>query len=187
LPTAADAAIVYFDINPDKQLQVGESLTFGSINLSNATYLLGSGGFSFTVSNNGGFTNFSGVGIEFAALAGFYTYQLAPGALISGSLVWGNPTFNGYGAGDKDFVGLRMDLGDGNYNYGWAAFAPVFEEDGPVFTITSFAFQGTSNTPILAGQTSVIPEPSTMISLILGGSAFAFSRRRKVAGAKVAS
>jgi len=80
--------------------------------------------------------------------------------------------------GDGNYVGLRLVMGGGDYHYGWVAFAP--RVDG-VYTITGFAFNSTLNEGIVAGA-GMIPEPTTAAMLLLGGTAFAFSRRRRLEG-----
>jgi hypothetical protein len=188
LPTGAEAAIIYFDVTPDLQLRSDQSITFGQINLQDKTYNRTGGGFSFTVSNPSSFVGFVGSGIEIAAEDGYYTIALYANNTINSQLPWdlAAPSTSG-DVGNNNYVGLRMDLGGGNYNYGWVAFAPKITIDEFVYTITGFAFQGTPNTPIAAGDVGAIPEPSTVACLLLGGSAFVFSRHRRRESKKNAS
>lgn len=176
----ADAAIVYFDVNPDQTIGLSQSASFGSINLNTETYAPGENPPSFTLFNSGGSLNGYANTMEFAALSGFYMYKLDAGATISGAQTWSASAFGGYWlAGDTGYIGLRIDLSGGNYNYGWAAIAPSIDPNS--FTITGFAFEKTVNAPIEAGA---VPEPSTVAlagiaALVLGGSAYVRSRRRR--------
>ncbi|MGA0901106.1 MAG: PEP-CTERM sorting domain-containing protein, partial [Luteolibacter sp.] len=85
---------------------------------------------------------------------------------------------------NSGFAPLRIDAGGGNYNYGWVevtvvsgnTFSPPYLGTVDV-TVTGFAFNSNVNEAIEAGA---IPEPSTVACLLLGGSAFAFSRRRRL-------
>lgn len=216
LPTAAEASIVYFNVDPgNRTIGVNETLNFGSINLSNGTYVLnGTGGSSFGLF----FDGYGSSGPLFAELKptgniewganGPYVERLASNDNISGASAWswGSPflnLFTDYSAyyGNWGFTGpfdsktgfapLRINAGSGNYHYGWAEItteagninSPPYLGTATV-TITGFAFNTTVNQAIQAGA---IPEPSTVTCLILGGSAFAFSRRRRLSKEKLAS
>lgn len=185
---APPADIVYFDVNPDQTIGLSQSASFGSINLNTETYAPGENPPSFTLFNSGGSLNGYANTMEFAALSGFYMYKFNAGDTISAAKSWSNSAFGGYWlAGDTGYIGLRIDLSGGNYNYGWAAIAPAVDPNS--FTITGFAFEKTVNAPIEAGA---IPEPSTVAlagvaALVLGGSAYMRSRRRREAEQKEAA
>lgn len=203
IPSAADAAIVYFDVDPDITINstTSTSILFGGINLGTGSYVLGSTSgpsFGLGITNADGglflYLGTSGSGIEWG-LDGVYTPRLALDASISGSSPWswssssgelvsgyigGGGNWGTYSGTVTGYAPLRMDFGGGNYKYGWAEITyanigSMYTENATA-TITSFAFESTANTPIQAGA---IPEPSTVACLVLGGSAFAFSRRRR--------
>ncbi|MGA1124795.1 MAG: hypothetical protein ACO3YO_09395 [Chthoniobacterales bacterium] len=182
---SAEAAIVFFDVNPDQTILNGNSLSFGSINLVAETYSLAdSTAPSFTLSSTGAGPEFSGNQIEAGALFGVYTYRLSDGDPISGALTFSStPSTPAYwGAGDSGYLALRLDLGGGNYNYGWAQVSVA--SPATSITITSFAFEGDINTAITAGDQggpAAVPEPGTMA---VGAGLFALAvgahlRRRR--------
>ncbi len=178
-----DAAVVYFDVNPDQTIPNATGITFGNINLVTGTYSLNDSTTpSFLLGSSGSGPEFVGYQIEAAALGGYYTYQFAAGTPISGALTFtsapGTPAY--WGPGDSGYLGLRIDLGGGNYNYGWAQVSVA--DPASSITITGFAFEGEPNTPIEAGA---VPEPSTYALLALAGlfGAAVWHQRRHQRGA----
>ena len=179
---AVDAAVIYFDVDPDQTILNGNSLSFGNINLVAETYSLNnSTAPSFTLSSDGG-PGFSGNQIEVGAASGYYIYKFSSGDPISGALTFSSsPGAGGFwGPGDSGFIALRIDLGGGNYNYGWAQLS--VPDPSTSVTITGFAFEGDANTAIEAGA---IPEPSTYALLALAGlfGAAVWHHRRQKVGA----
>lgn len=214
LATQSDASIVYFDVNPDRTFGENEALTFGSINLSNGTYVLnGNGGTTFGLdfrTEGGGIEGYlTPLGNVQWGFTGSYIERLSSNTDISSTSAssWGAAPsaylFSGYlGAGGNwGFTGpndsitgyapLRIDAGGGNYHYGWVeittevgnVWSPPYVGTATV-TVTGFAFNTNLNEAIQAGA---IPEPSTLACLLLGGSAFAFSRRRRLESLKQVS
>ena len=192
----ADAAIVYFDVNPDRIIFSPNSLYFGSINLGTATYSLGATtapSFSLATPFSGSGPTFGGTQIQAGAGSGYYTFRLSYGATISAATIpdsdWSFNTYSGYWlSGDSGYIPLRMVLGGGNYNYGWAQVSVA--TNGGSITVSGFAFESTANTAIQAGN--AVPEPSTVAlagvaALVLGGSAYMRSRRRREAEQKEAA
>jgi hypothetical protein len=72
-----DAAIVFFDVNPNLLLDADQQTCFGSINLSTATYNSSSTSPSFTLSNLFGFLEFDGMAIDTAMIYGLYLRSFA--------------------------------------------------------------------------------------------------------------
>lgn len=213
LSTQAEAAIVYFDVNPDQTFGITNTLNFGAINLGTGTYALNdTSGTSFGLDFSGylgalaGYLNplgnvqwgFTGSYVERSALndnineASATNWGTIPSAYLFGSYTGANGNWSfGPNETNSGFAPLRIDAGDGNYNYGWVEVSVVSgNTNSPPYlgtvnvTVTSFAFNTNFNEAIQAGA---VPEPSTVACLLLGGSAFAFSRRRRPAGQKMAS
>jgi hypothetical protein len=76
-----------------------------------------------------------------------------------------------------------MDVGGGNFNYGWAQISVA--DPASSITITGFAFQKDLNVAILAGDTGggpvPVPEPGQVAAsmLLLAGIAGYFALRRR--------
>jgi len=190
---SADAGIVYFDVNPDLQLPTFSTTRFGQIDLNTVTYTLGSSTgsqFQFGV-GFGSFYMFSGGGIGFlleSTLYGNYVARVNRGSEISAELIESNFSFaSGSDASSTagsetlgpTFIPLRLNVGGGNYNYGWVQ---IFSSGGG-FTVTGFAFEKDLNTPILAGDTgaAAVPEPGSLavVSGLFGLMVAANRRARK--------
>lgn len=213
LSTQAEAAIVYFDVNPDQTFGIDSTLNFGGINLGTGAYAINdtsgtSFGLDFLGSSGGLFAELKPLGNVQWGYTGSYIQRLALDANITEASAanWGavpnaylfgsyGGAYGNWGFGPNEtktgFAPLRIDAGDGNYNYGWVEVSVVSgNTNSPPYagtanvTVTSFAFNTNFNEAIQAGA---VPEPSTVACLLLGGSAFAFSRRRRPAGQKLAS
>jgi hypothetical protein len=72
------------------------------------------------------------------------------------------------------YYGFAINLGSGNYDYGWVNLS------GSDYTVLSAALNTTPNQSILAGQTAV-PEPSSYALLGLGALALVIAARPKAA------
>jgi len=201
----AEAAIVYFPVDPAKVVgpNVGDFITFSSINLQDATYqynqyFITNPAFTLFLEAQSNVWGFGNNDITFAIVGplppppGYYSDYAAIrfnlNDPISGSLVFGNQAkdmklANGWLPGTTGYVGLQMDLG-GQLHYGWARLNYGLNIDDPV-TISGFAFQSDPNVTILAGDTgggpAPIPEPGTWAAaaLLAGGAAFARWRKRR--------
>lgn len=214
LSTQAEAAIVYFDVNPDQTFGITDTLNFGAINLSTGTYALNdTSGTTFGLKSdsydNGLYVDLKPLGnVQWGYNGSNYVERLAlnENITVASAINWGAvplaTLFGGYVGYDGNwglvpdetktgFAPLRIDAGDGNYNYGWVEVSVVSGDfNSPPYmetvnvTVTGFAFNTNVNEAIQAGA---VPEPSTVACLLLGGSAFAFSRRRRPAGQKLAS
>lgn len=206
--SVAQADIVYFDVNPDPGIGgFSGSFAIGNINLGSGTYTLGSSsGASFSVdypnipdkpalNTSGGIIAASSYTSTNYGSIGAVTY-FANGATIDGTTVWSGSGINYFDTTDSyggtfpwrdgnpktGYVGLRLDAGSGNINYGWAQFS--YDDVGDTLTLLDFAFESSLNTAILAGDTgSVIPEPANAALLLAAGAAgvVGFRRRRREA------
>lgn len=206
-----DAAVVYFDVNPDQTFGITGTLNFGSINLGTGTYTLnGTSGTTFGLYFSGYqgalFGELEPLGNVQWGFNGSYVERLALNENISvdSAPSWGAlPNaylFGGYGGYDGNwsfdpfetqsgFAPLRIDAGGGNYNYGWVevtvvsgnTYSPPYLGTVDV-TVTGFAFESEVDTPIEAGA---IPEPSTYALLALAGlfGAAVWHHRRQKVGA----
>jgi hypothetical protein len=140
-----------------------------------------------------------------AAIFGDNTFPPPPGApppaapLAFGALI--DPSSTGWGTGGKmrgywpdsgedygtwaptpeAYLGFYFE-GSGGPQAGWAHILTLADEDTASFTLYDYAYQTDAYAPIMAGQTSVIPEPSTMSLIALGGIGLIALRRRR--GAK---
>jgi len=203
---SAEAAIVYFDVNPAQTSVPNSTLSFGSINLGTGTYTLNglsdtSFGLYFS-SFNGGLSGYlSTIGSAEWGYTTPYIERLALNDGISGASAWswnappngylftgyigdsGNWGFTGNDDSKTGFAPLRIDAGGGNYNYGWVSIN--YDTTGPTATISGFAFEDQINTAILAGDQgggpAPVPEPGTMA---VGAGLFALAvgahlRRRR--------
>jgi hypothetical protein len=195
----ADAAIVFFNVNPSQTITAGESVSFGNINLGTGTYTLNSlTGLNFTILFSGAGTslyNGAGGGSIDWGLNGSDgsgdVLKLSYGATINSAaaLGWGYTydylTQGGSGpwtGGANAYAALRIDAGGGNYNYGWVSIN--YDTAGPTATISGFAFEDQINTAILAGDQggpAAVPEPGTWATaaLLMGGATYLGWRRRR--------
>jgi hypothetical protein len=194
----ASGGIVYFDVNPDLTLNVGDTANFGDINVVTATYTPGSTTGNFfgltLTSNQTRYAIFEGTGngtIEWAFEGEAIVPKLALNTEISGTSPWPWDGWDGFGvalandnlltwgSGGTGYAALRIDQGGGNYNYGWAEISYTPNGASTTATVTGFAFQGDANTSILAGAT--VPEPSTCVMALAGLACGGYSmfRRRK--------
>jgi hypothetical protein len=192
-----EAAIVFFDVNPDRTISPAQQMTFGNINLGAGTYTFGSStdpafllrltGTGTGLYNGDGYTAYIQWG-----LAGGFVAKLSYGATIDPTAItsWDNGydylTKGGSGpwtGGANAYAALRIDAGGGNYNYGWVSIN--YDTTGPTATISGFAFEDQVNTAILAGDQgggpAPVPEPGTMA---VGAGLFALAvgvhlRRRR--------
>lgn len=191
----ADAAIVYFDLNPAQAVGFGQEISFGSINLSNGTFVTGGTvAPAFTIEGVGvPLFEFVGTSIEAAFSNAYYTdaTNFSANASISSAssfstntLIGANASYGGdWFPGASGFLGLRINQGGGNYNYGWAQFAFSSNPSGAA-TISGFAFETDVNTAILAGDQggpAAVPEPGTWAAaaLLAGGATYLRWRRRR--------
>ncbi len=190
-PSDAEAAIIFFDVNPDQTIPFGGNVTFGSIDLLNGTYTLnGKAGASFGLAWSGNATSGSvdPVGNIEWGYSGSYVKRLALNDSISGASAWtwssksapgsaylvggyigkgGEWGFSGDSGSVTGFAPLRINVG-GIYNYGWAevtyANTDAFSSylNNATITVAGFAFEDQVNTAILAGDGATpIPEPGT--------------------------
>ena len=180
--TSASAAIVVFDI-PDTTYDTYNTfgiLTLSGINPQSATYQIGSEGGrpAFVIGTD--YDVFGAYGLDVSpanfltsagnpidANLGFTSYMLFPPSSVPNGIV---------------YLGIKLTNG-ADIHYGWFE---INSTDGPlngqdIFTFTRFAFNDIAGQSILAGQTTAIPEASTLgfAGGLFGLVAAAHLRRRK--------
>jgi hypothetical protein len=195
-PSEADAAIVFFDVNPDQTINPGgpQSVTFGSIDLVNGTYTLNNSTGTwlyFSVASTSWFDLANNIETAGSGpVPGYDAYKLSLGDPINDAALiqWGtvSGSFSDWNFGGSGYIALRLNAGGGNYNYGWAQLSFVNNGDlTTALTISGFAFENTVNTSINAGDQgggpAPVPEPGTMA---VGAGLFALAvgahlRRRR--------
>jgi hypothetical protein len=204
--SVAQGAIVYFDVSPDKTLSGGTgSFDIGNISLSgNGSYSTSAADVRFTtnysnsekprVTTSGIQVATSGTVDEWNVASALSFFSEDTSISASASLNWSSYGYfdsnNGVGTNTDwrngnpttGFVGLRIDAGSGNYNYGWAQY--VYNDVSNSLTLLDFAFESSVNTAIVAGATAV-PEPANTAMLLAAGAAgvAAFRRRRRESAA----
>lgn len=195
--TDAEAAIVFFDVNPNQTITAGQSVIFGDISLGSGAFNLGdTDSPSFMLMfTGGGSTLYNGYGntsIEWGLNPASEVLKLAYGATISAGAAsswygsYNDLTRAGSGpwaGGANAYAALRFDAGGGNFHYGWVAI-DYGTSPSPYATITGFAFEDQVNTAILAGDQgapAAVPEPGTWAAaaLLAGGATFLRWRRRR--------
>lgn len=121
-----------------------------------------------------------------ANVGGFnYAANLASGAFVSTQAFVSNFAFladnNGFPNSEfvnvGGFVGFQFDIGSGT-QYGWMRVTSAADAPTNTFTVVDYAFADAGEA-IFAGQTSAIPEPTSLGLLALGGLGVLASRRRK--------
>ncbi|MGA1530002.1 MAG: PEP-CTERM sorting domain-containing protein [Kiritimatiellia bacterium] len=208
----AQAEVIFFNVDISQNFGYSETLNFGSINLGDGTFELnGTNGPSFGLNfytDAYGFSELTTLekSVEWGIDGYNDVLRLDTGQAISDtSATWGNDSvvrksllwnyddgfvlFYSGGAwsviSDEQKIGyapLRIDAGDGHYNYGWVEIQVVAGNTNTIsfpnnieVTVTGFAFESTVNTAINAG---VVPEPSSMALIALGGLFGLAARRR---------
>ncbi|MGA1540789.1 MAG: hypothetical protein ACO39C_10250, partial [Chthoniobacterales bacterium] len=123
----ADAAIVFFDVSPDKTISPGQSMTFGSIYLGAGTYIFGSyfdPDFTLAFNPNGTRlgNGYGGGNITWGLDGNGYVLKLSYGATVDAGAgaSWGSSydylTSGGSGpwtGGADAYAALRIDAGGG--------------------------------------------------------------------------
>jgi hypothetical protein len=195
---AARGAIVYFDVNPDRTVPTFDQF-FSEINIGAGTFATGTftdPRFRLFVSGESPI-QFQSVGIEVAHTSGSFDFMGSPfavndvlrvnnGSSISSGLdSWTTSAYfvqewDGADPSTEYYAGLRLDAGGGSYNYGWVGL--TYDNDADSMLISGFAFESVVDTPVVAGagvpEPPVIPEPGTMVSMVLGIAALARLRAR---------
>lgn len=108
------------------------------------------------------FEEFDGDIYETPAMVGCWAYNAfsistsnrSADGLIDGTLSYSNHTESNPAGNGTYFAGLRYDLGEGNFNYGWVNYST--NADSTVITFLGAAFNTTANESILP----VRPRPS---------------------------
>ena len=162
------AAIIVFDTN-DRVYNItayGNTFFFGDINLQTATYGFGS-------TNSPNFSFFAGSyynefqlqgsglvsGINFTKGSVNNLFISAGATVASGANFYNtvNSTLGSVSIGTH-YMGMRLRQ-NGQEHYGWLEFTRTSSSQ---ILINQFAFNGVAGQSILAGQTTAVPEASTL-------------------------
>jgi hypothetical protein len=201
---SASGAIVVFDTNgasfdANADDGYGERIIFSGINLNDGTFTTTKSfvASSFPTVDNpffsiradveyGDFVVNGSLTLNFLNTAGANLLLLNPGDVISSTPGFVNSGFNSYSSGNTSeiptgthYIGLRLQISDNSdLRYGWAEFSTSGDD---VYTVSRFAFNDVPNESILAGQTTAVPEASTLgfVGGVFGLVALAHARRRK--------
>ena len=204
--STASGAIIVFDVNPDLSVVVHQPDTETHIFPNLATGALDFAGVTSSPGLAPGGLAFSGIGsteffvrgndISFAA-NGTYTgyspyygpmYELRVSDYVAGTPLSDGLAFTQYftkadtatfAVGESRYIALRL-IQEGSVYYGWAElFGDAESMDS--LKLTRLAFNDVAFEPILAGQTSAVPEASTLgfAGGLFGLVAAAHLRRRK--------
>ncbi|MEO0514948.1 MAG: PEP-CTERM sorting domain-containing protein [Planctomycetota bacterium] len=128
--------------------------------------------------------NLAGQASEVLSSTGYYVSSFEAGDLIGPtSAAASGANFAARTAGayfynfvdSGKFVGLKWDIGGGDFLYGYAAIDITGANYGEVqVTLKSFAYESEANVGIVAGA---VPEPGSLALLAAGAGALAFRRR----------
>ena len=179
---AADGAIVFTDV-PDATITQSTPSQTLYINLDSVGY----NEFAVAAHSNGVRVNPYNVGPQSSKVltsGNYYVNSIIAGAEIGPTSAeavaprfagrQAGPYFYNFVGADK-YLGLKWDIGSGNFLYGWARLDVTADNMGTA-TLFGFAYETEPNTSIVAGQ---IPEPSSLALLAAGGGAVALKRRRR--------
>jgi hypothetical protein len=183
VPFTADATLMITDIN--QTLNPGDIL---SVNLDTGAFQSGVNlayDYSVGVASKSSYVKSLDAG---ASISGVnltnYAYQFSAGGQVGASyfdgtiaseLFTANP-YNQFGGGwasigAHGFVGLRLETGMGQYNYGW------LELTRGSLTVGRMGYETDPNTAAQIPET--VPEPSTLLLLVSGAAGIAAMRRRQ--------
>ena len=124
-------------------------------------------------------------GLAGAGAGAIYGYNLASGVNLStvnfesnrfGANIASEGGDSPFTIGESGFLGFSFDVGSG-VQFGWAEITRQPGDVNP-FTIERFAF-GDADEAVSVGQTTAVPEPSSLGLLALGAVGVLSTRRRK--------
>jgi len=180
--SSASAGIVVFDINPDFQANHDDisMLRIGTLNFSNGSFA--DSPYGLLIDNSGAYTN------SFY-LINNYSFRSGSTLLPTGTIIGSGDTFGTFAQFEHYLTAtpigthyIALKDTDNNF-YGWIEAVATASND-PLFndvTFTRFAFNDIAGQSILAGQTTAIPEASTLglVGGLFSLAAAAHIRRRK--------
>ena len=206
--TSADATIVNFDLtghaggglslSPGPGSYISFDFTSGTYALnkslpSSALYLrtLTSAGNPFqTLQFVGNFGVLAGAGYNsvminelalgttIGAGSGTWKDHTSYGASSTSGVTW-SAAYTSWTTPSTGYMGLRLDLTGGNYDYGWAKVD--YHQTAGIVRFTDFAFETTANTAILAGDIGAVPvpEPTTSALRLLAAGVLGIAAYRR--------
>lgn len=178
-PAAMDAEIIYTDLSPDVDVQLGVT---PEINLDNSA----DGYFEVAFITTGGNIQvrdaYSG---NVLTTGGTYYVkgftegdEIGPGAAEAsdgGAHVAGTTGNYNFFSGDDKYIGVAFEIA-GQVHYGWIGFE--IDSTNPLHgIIRDYAYESVANTAITAGEKPV-PEPGSLALLAAGAGAMALRRRK---------
>ena len=201
---SAHAAIVLFDVDPDKTIGVAgsptpnQTLSFTDIDLSAGTYTgsIGYGAptptpttpsFWFTIPGDDQFTAAGAGGMSLSFNFNFLSppgnlRSFSDGQEIGTGIKYSVGPMAGWNASGTGYAGLRFTAPETTANnFGWLELDYVANGASTTLTVGGFAFEDQPGVAIAAGaEVSPIPEPGTWAAaaLLAGGAAFARWRKR---------
>lgn len=140
--------------------------------------------FDFDHGNNGEYPGVFGYAANSAvASTGGFAEPLLLGQPIGPGAVWQHVAYleqanvgPWQGPARTGYLGVQMDVGGGNYQYGWIQIR--YDDPNQTITLLDFAYESTLNLPILAGSTQSVPAAAPVAMAAMGLGLLLLLRRR---------
>ncbi len=128
----------------------------------------------------------SSMGAEFAVTNTGFLYNATNGSSVDFSLIY-QPYYGVISASTgfnlnstNNYIGFRIDDGDGQYNYGWLQIELFSTVDAPGTRIIGIAYESVLGTAIAVPSAPTPPIPAPAVTALLAAFGFAGSRRRQI-------